>query len=126
MKKQLEQLYSINQNKYLYYKKISQYFVLVRTLVLMLYIGLIVEGIKRVEIKPYFGLLFITLTIIFGVICIYHNKIRLKEEKHKISQEIIEEYYKRINNEWYEFQDLGLDLIDTNNHFLFDCNYIKI
>ncbi|MEE0966579.1 MAG: hypothetical protein U0L85_05955 [Bacilli bacterium] len=124
MKKQLEQLYSISQNKYLYYKKISQYFVLVRTLVLMLYIGLIVEGIKRVEIKPYFGLLFITLTIIFGVICIYHNKIRLKEEKHKISQEIIEEYYKRINNEWYEFQDLGLDLIDTNNHFLFDLDIV--
>ena len=124
MKDKLQELYLEHKNQYLYYRKISQYFVAFRTIILFGYIALVTAGIKIPAIKPYFMILFVFITVIFILICLEHNKIRSKENNHKISQEIIEEYFKRIDNQWQHFHDTGIDLVTEGNHIMFDLDIV--
>jgi len=97
---------------------------MVRSSILILFILLVIAGIKVPAIQPYFIMMLFILFCVFLIVCIYHDKARKHKRYYQFSLDIINEYQKRINNTWYDFDDLGEDLVDENQDFLFDLDIV--
>lgn len=123
MKEELDKLLKKYQKEIVSYNQKNHYYVFIRTLLLVLFIVLIIAGMKIPAIKSYFMILFFILIFLFLVVYFRHQKIKKELEKYNTSVSIIEEYYKRISGEWINFKDTGMDIV-KDNYVLFDLDIV--
>lgn len=65
---------------------------------------------------------FVIGTIIFIVVAVIHNKIIKNREREEIFLEVNEKGIKRLNGEYREFEDKGLDLVGDSHAFCEDLD----
>lgn len=123
MKDRLIELLSLYEKEFALYNKKSHFYVLIRTFLLILFIVLIIAGMKIPAISSYFMILFILLLVCFIAVCIRHHVIKIIKDNKQLSIEVIQQYFKRIHNTWHDFKDTGEDLL-TTSHMLLDLDIV--
>ncbi|WP_026895751.1 MutS-related protein [Clostridiisalibacter paucivorans] len=75
-----------------------------------------------------FGKMFLALEIIavilFLILVVYHQKIRIERKRAKILEDINGRYISRIDGTWTEFQDTGKEFIDTSHDYSNDLDIV--
>ena len=66
----------------------------------------------------------IILVLLFSILVVYHQKIRVERERAKILEEINGRYISRIDGTWIEFEDTGKEFIDTSHDYSNDLDIV--
>ena len=103
------------------YNRKNTSYVMIRTVILVVEIILLILAIKNIyRLITLSGIL--VLFIVFMMICIRHEKVKKFIEDYNKRIEIINRYYKRINDDWDDFIDKGEDF--EGDYFVSDLDLI--
>lgn len=124
MNKRLNELYLLYKGKYEYFDHKNHQYIMMRIFILILFILLIIAGIKIPAIQAYFIMLLLVLLFLFIMICMYHDRCQKQKKYYQLSLDIIHEYEKRIDNTWNDFDDIGKEFMDEEQDFLSDLDIV--
>lgn len=123
MDKKINQLYVLYKEKYEELNHKNHYYVIVRIMILVIFMLLIIAGMKIPAIHSYLMIFMIVLLFVFMIVCKYHDRVKKAMNHYLLSLDVIEEYKKRMNNTWNDFDDLGDDLVVTDD-YLYDLDIV--
>lgn len=125
MKNQLIELLELYEKELDYYNKKNRFYIFLRTILFVLFIVLIIAGMKIPAISSYFMILFFILILTFIIVCMNHYKIKLKKVNKELSLQVIDEYFQRIDGKWHDFKDIGEDFIN-DSYILSDLDIVGV